>query len=129
MHRDVKPSNILVSREGIVKLCDFGVSGKLIKSAAKTNVGCQSYMSPERITDGKAEYTVQSDVFSFGLTLYEMAIGSYPYARDKFDSVFAQLHEIVAGTLPELPEDKFSQNCREFVKLWYVFLRIYGNMY
>jgi mitogen-activated protein kinase kinase len=114
----VKPSNILVSREGIVKLCDFGVSGKLIKSAAKTNVGCQSYMAPERITDGRAEYNYQADIFSYGLTLYELAIGTYPYARDKYDSVFAQLHEIVTGTLPDLPEDKFSYNCRSFIKLW-----------
>jgi mitogen-activated protein kinase kinase len=45
IHRDVKPSNILVNTKGIVKLCDFGVSGKLIQSMAKTNIGCQSYMS------------------------------------------------------------------------------------
>ena len=45
IHRDVKPSNILVNTKGVVKLCDFGVSGKLIQSIAKTNIGCQSYMS------------------------------------------------------------------------------------
>jgi hypothetical protein len=49
MHRDVKPSNILVNRAGDVKLCDFGISGELINSIAKTDVGCKPYMAPERI--------------------------------------------------------------------------------
>ena len=42
---DVKPTNVLVNRKGQVKLCDFGVSGQLEKSMAKTNIGCQSYMA------------------------------------------------------------------------------------
>jgi mitogen-activated protein kinase kinase len=42
---DVKPTNVLVNMEGEVKLCDFGVSGQLIQSRAKTNIGCQSYMA------------------------------------------------------------------------------------
>lgn len=42
---DVKPTNILVNMNGEVKLCDFGVSGQLIQSLAKTNIGCQNYMA------------------------------------------------------------------------------------
>lgn len=42
---DVKPTNVLVNKRGQVKLCDFGVSGELNKSLAKTNIGCQSYMA------------------------------------------------------------------------------------
>jgi hypothetical protein len=42
---DVKPTNVLMNRKGEVKLCDFGVSGQLEKSLAKTNIGCQSYMA------------------------------------------------------------------------------------
>jgi hypothetical protein len=42
---DVKPTNVLVNKRGDIKLCDFGVSGQLEKSLAKTNIGCQSYMA------------------------------------------------------------------------------------
>ena len=42
---DVKPTNVLVNKKGEIKLCDFGVSGQLEKSLAKTNIGCQSYMA------------------------------------------------------------------------------------
>lgn len=45
IHRDVKPTNVLVNTKGEIKLCDFGVSGQLIQSLAKTNIGCQSYMA------------------------------------------------------------------------------------
>lgn len=45
VYADVKPTNVLVNRKGDVKLCDFGVSGQLEKSLAKTNIGCQSYMA------------------------------------------------------------------------------------
>lgn len=45
MRTDVKPTNVLINRKGFVKLCDFGVSGQLDRSLAKTNIGCQSYMA------------------------------------------------------------------------------------
>lgn len=72
----MKPSNVLVNSKGEIKLCDFGVSGKLIDSMANSFVGTRSYMAPERLRgDG---YTVQSDVWSFGLSLVELSIGRYP---------------------------------------------------
>ena len=46
IHRDVKPSNILINRDGQVKICDFGISGHLVDSVAKTmDAGCKPYMA------------------------------------------------------------------------------------
>ena len=121
IHRDVKPTNILCSaQQGTIKLCDFGVSGNLVASMAKTNIGCQSYMAPERIKSLNpdiATYTVQSDIWSLGLSILEMALGRYPYPPETFDNIFSQLSAIVDGPPPRLPPDRFSPEAQEFVSL------------
>ncbi|ORY84149.1 kinase-like domain-containing protein [Leucosporidium creatinivorum] len=118
MHRDVKPTNVLINRKGAVKLCDFGVSGQLDRSLAKTNIGCQSYMAPERIkgeSQGQASsYTASSDVWSLGLSIIEFAIGHYPYPPETYQNVFAQLTAIVHGDPPALP-DRYGDVAQDFV--------------
>jgi len=116
MHRDVKPSNILINRKGEVKICDFGISGHLTDSIAKTiNAGCKPYMAPERINphdQAIQSYDIRSDVWSLGITLIEIATGTHPYARCK--TPFEQLKQVVVEPPPHLP-DRFSPEFVEFV--------------
>ena len=115
IHRDVKPTNILVNTRGQIKICDFGVSGNLVASIAKTNIGCQSYMAPERISGGGVAqaganpgggtYSVQSDIWSLGLTIIECGMGQYPYPPETYDNIFSQLSVIVTHALGALNTD------------------------
>lgn len=109
MHRDIKPSNVLINSRGSIKLCDFGVSGELVNSIADTFVGTSTYMAPERIQGEK--YTVKSDVWSFGLTIMELAIGKFPFTNEHIDEddsgpagILDLLQQIVNEPAPKLPK-------------------------
>ncbi|KAI8848920.1 kinase-like domain-containing protein [Chytridium lagenaria] len=108
IHRDVKPSNILLNSAGQVKMADFGVSGELTNSMVKTFVGTSAYMSPERIKGNR--YSVQCDVWSLGISLMELAMGSLPPL-----TLFELLECIVEEPLPNLPDGRFSQTFQAFI--------------
>ncbi|XP_077988577.1 dual specificity mitogen-activated protein kinase kinase 5-like [Glandiceps talaboti] len=117
MHRDVKPSNILVSTKGDVKLCDFGVSAQLVNSITKTYVGTNAYMAPERVLGDN--YGVHSDVWSLGVFLLETAQGRFPYPttpRDQELSAIDLLQCIVHENPPRLPRGQFSDQFVDFVE-------------
>jgi len=116
IHRDVKPSNILLDYEGNVKLCDFGISGRLVDSKARTrSAGCAAYMAPERINPPNPknpDYDIRADVWSLGITLVELATGQFPY-RD-CNTEFEVLTKIIHDDPPCLPPH-FSPEFRRFV--------------
>ena len=83
IHRDLRPSNIMISEEGTVKITDFGTSAWLQNVPyASTHIGSPPYMAPEQF-QGKA--TFASDIYSIGCILYEMVVGRPPiYDADPF---------------------------------------------
>ncbi len=115
MHRDVKPSNMLVNTAGQIKLCDFGVSVQLVNSIAKSYVGTNAYMAPERIKG--EEYSIHSEVWSLGVSLYELAMGIFPYASATSSTARPMdlINSIVNKVPPQLPGDRFSREFVDFV--------------
>ncbi|XP_014205263.1 dual specificity mitogen-activated protein kinase kinase 6 isoform X2 [Copidosoma floridanum] len=116
IHRDVKPSNILINRQGEVKICDFGISGYLVDSVAKTiDAGCKPYMAPERIdpTGNPSQYDIRSDVWSLGISLLELATGKFPY--ESWRTPFEQLKQVVKDDAPKLPPNTFSAEFEELI--------------
>ena len=109
IHRDLKPENLIISRDGYAKILDFGLA-KLVErrqrtlvadSAEKTRIlfktqpgmimGTVNYMSPEQLLGQRVD--LRSDIFSFGVVLYEMFAGRCPFANEnRIDTMHAILH-------------------------------------
>lgn len=96
VHRDVKPSNIMLVRDGHAKITDFGIA-RMASSAVRTQtgmvLGSPKYMSPEQVM-GK-EIDQRSDIFSLGVMLYEMLTGQAPFDGENVNAIMYQTLNVV----------------------------------
>ena len=108
VHRDVKPSNIMVVRDGHVKITDFGIA-RMASSSVRTQtgmvLGSPKYMSPEQVMGKLTDQ--RSDIFSLGVMLYEMLTGQPPFAGENVNAVMYQTLNAVppppTSVNPEVP--------------------------
>lgn len=102
IHRNIKPSNIILNQEGVPKITDFGITQSSGKNRQMGFWGAPDYMSPEQLT-GKT-VTIKSDIFSMGVVLYEMLEGRNPFRSGNQYSVITHIinkpHETLDSDLP-----------------------------
>jgi serine/threonine-protein kinase len=100
IHRDVKPSNIMMIRDGHVKITDFGIA-RMASSNVKTQtgmvLGSPKYMSPEQVMGQTLD--LRSDIFSLGVMLYELLTGKTPFNGENISAIMYQ----TVNTVPPLP--------------------------
>ncbi len=109
VHRDIKPQNILLTKQGTVKVADFGIAQALGASSLTANgmvVGSAPYMAPEQARDGAS--SSRTDLYSVGVVLYEMLAGKPPFSGENPVSIALQHVEADVPSLrvrnPNVPE-------------------------
>ncbi len=92
VHRDFKPSNLMITKQGEIKLMDFGIARDEAYDDLPrpgTAIGTPAYMSPEQIMGERVDF--RSDIFSFGIVLYQMLTGQKPFTEDDTHSVMQRI--------------------------------------
>ena len=120
IHRDIKPQNIMLTQDGMVKVTDFGIaklrqpdSGETVTQGGQG--GTLKYMSPEQISDISA-VDARSDLYSIGMTAYEMLAGDLPFAET--DTDFDIMRKVVEGEVP--PPDELNPDVPSGLAQWVV---------
>jgi len=108
VHRDIKPANLMwLTDSKTIKLTDFGIARITDSSKTKTGMvlGTPSYMSPEQLSGKKVDG--RSDIFSLGVTLYQLLTGSLPFTADSMATLMFKIanepHPPAATVRPDLP--------------------------
>ncbi|KAK7063622.1 kinase-like protein [Favolaschia claudopus] len=116
-HRNIHPSNILVTRTGVIKLCDSIALASLerLSEGSRLSSNMTFYMAPERILG--ENHTIRADVWSTGLCLLELAQQRYPYSGEL--SILEVLQSIVNDKPPQLEDEpgmEWSDDMKDFIK-------------
>lgn len=112
IHRDIKPQNIIISKEGKVKVTDFGIARATTatQTISTSVMGSVHYTSPEQARGGAVDQ--KSDIYSVGITLYEMVTGHVPFDGDSTVSVaLKHLQEEIVSPAEEVPDLPYSLEC------------------
>ena len=108
-HRDLKPQNLLLTKEGTLKLTDFGFARIMHPDAlAETMCGSPLYMAPEILHYKK--YTIKSDLWSVGIILYQMLLGTTPYRAGNIPELVDQMDKTVVTIPEQFPVSKDGKN-------------------
>jgi eukaryotic-like serine/threonine-protein kinase len=106
IHKDIKPSNIMLNKHGSAKITDFGIAQMVGKTAEMGVIGTPSYMSPEQAEDGIVG--IETDVFSLGCVLFELLTGQRAFAGSNHFSIMYKIinkePESILKIKPDLPE-------------------------
>ncbi len=106
IHKDIKPSNIMVNKDGAIKITDFGIAQMIGKTAELGVIGTPSYMSPEQAEDGIVGN--QADIFSLGCILYELLTGERAFSgENSYVIMYKTINkepESMLKVRPDLPE-------------------------
>jgi eukaryotic-like serine/threonine-protein kinase len=98
IHRDIKPANMMLTPQGVVKLMDFGIARSVTDgslTSTGTTLGSLNYMPPEQVRGEAAD--ARSDIYSFGVSLYEMLTGKLPFQGDsQYSLMTAHLNQVPA---------------------------------
>lgn len=112
IHRDIKPQNIIISKDGKVKVTDFGIARATTatQTISTSVMGSVHYTSPEQARGGVVDQ--KSDIYSIGITMYEMVTGHVPFDGDSTVSVaLKHLQEEIKSPAEEVPDIPYSLEC------------------
>ena len=112
VHRDIKPQNIIISKDGKVKVTDFGIARATTstQTISTSVMGSVHYTSPEQARGGVVDQ--KSDIYSIGITMYEMVTGHVPFDGDSTVTVaLKHLQEEITSPAEEVPDLPYSLEC------------------